>query len=721
MAIAFALRRFVVLLCTIQTLKTANGLLDVTVKEDTVKGTTLSTSLPAPGSGYGYVLFDGGDPEAANLFSVSTDGKITVKQKLNFVNGGKNSYELIVVKRKLGSNIDGTPDVVRVTIQDINNHDPVFKNSAYMGYISEGAAVGSPVLGLKDCFATDKDSSGITRYEIVDGNKDNIFVAKVKDISGLKLLVIETTRTIDREALGTTPFINLQVQAVDGGNPARRSSKTTISIQILDKNDNDPVFEKTDWRVTIQEDFTVMTSVLKVVATDNDAGSNKQLYYYFPDTQNDFIIDPYTGVIYVAAPLSHGKKSSYKMNVVVTDRAVDNPRTSTCTVHITLVKVPGYPKATAVNTAPYFSPPTYVIKVRDDLPVGAFVLLPRAFDKDGTGNNNGKLSFSMLAKSSTNPFTINPTSGAITVEKKLTPGKKPIEFTVKAEDGGASQTTATIKIEIKAIAKNNGPPKFVQSTIKVDLFDDASTTATVFTADAKDTDPVKYAIVGGSGLGRFKINEATGVVNPKVIFRATGTYDLYVEAKDQNQFQERSLMYAQINIKAHSAYPMFSKAMYEASVTEHEPVGTFVTAVYASFPDKTKTVRYTLEGDANEFKLDPTSGVVTTKVGLDYELITERRLTVKASVDGLKQTSDAILYVRVKNKNDEKPSFPDPNIALSVPENLGYIPSLVCLFAKDGDGPEQLKYSIKSGNVDNLFKIDPKTGKRQHLLYYFIS
>ena len=719
MAIGFALRIFIVLLFTTATLNTVNGLLDVTVKEDAGIGTTLSTSLPTPNSGYGYILFHGGDPEAAKLFGVSADGKITVKQKLKFVKGGKNSYELIVVKRKAGSNIDGTPDVVRVTIEDINNHDPEFKKTAYEGYISEGATVGSPVLGLKDCFATDADSSGVTRYEIVDGNKDNIFVAKVKDISGLKLLVIETTRTIDREALGTTPFINLKVQAVDGGNPARRSLKTTIRIEILDKNDNDPVFQKTDWRVTIQEDFAVMTSVLKVVATDSDAGSNKQLYYYFPDKQNDFIIDPYTGVIYVAAPLSHATKSSYRMNVVVTDRAVENPRTSTCTVHISLVQVPGYPKATAVNTAPYFSPPTYVIKVRDDLPVGAFVLLPRAFDKDGTGNNNGKLSFSMVSKSSTNPFAINPTSGAITVEKKLIPDKKPVEFSVRAEDGGTKQTTATIKIEIKAIAKNNGPPKFVQSTINVNLFDDASSTATVFTAEAKDTDPIKYAIVGGSGLGRFKINEATGIVSPKVIFRAIGTYDLYVEAKDQNQFQQSALMYAQINIKAHSAFPVFSQAMYEASVTEHEPVGTFVTAVHASFPDKTKTVKYTLDGGANEFKLDQTSGVVTTKTGLDYEFITERRLTVKASIDGLKQTSDAILYIHVKNKNDEKPSFPNPNIVLSVPENLGYIPSLVCLFARDGDGSDQLKYSIKSGNVDNLFKIDPKTGKRKLILFKF--
>lgn len=708
--------QLVVLLLLVQTFNVAKGLTRISVMEDAAVGRTLSPSLQAPLSGFSYVLFDGGDRKAGELFHVSSDGKITVKKKLNYVNGGKNIYDLVAVKRKVGSTIDGVPEIARITIKDVNDHDPIFKKTTYEGYISESAVVGSSVLGLKDCFATDQDSSSISRYEIVDGNKDNIFIAKVKDvpknnaIPPLKLLVIETTRTIDREALGATPFINLKVQAVDGGNPSRRSSQITVRIKVHDQNDNDPVFEMTDWRVTIQENVAVMTSVLKLVATDNDEGSNKQLYYYFPDVQNKFIIDPYTGVISVAAPLSHSTKSSYKMKVIVKDRAVEGPRNNTCTVHISLVKVVGYPTASAVNTAPRFSPPTYDIKVRGDLPIRAFVLLPRAMDSDGTGNNNGKLTFSMNSKSGTIPFDINPTSGAITVAKKLTPSKDPIEFTVTAQDGGFSTATASVKILVKAISKNKGPPKFTESTINTVLADDAIPTTVVFTAEAKDDDTVKYSLVGGTGLGRFKINEQTGIVTPKVLFRSFGTYDLYIEAKDQNPFELSSIMYARINIIGNSANPIFSHAMYEASVSEQEPAGVFVTSVYASFPDKTKTVRYSLTGDSAGFQIDPVSGVVTTEHSLDYELNHEKRLAVKASVGSPAKSAQAILNVVIKNKNDEKPFFSRPSIVLTVPENLGYIPSLVCLFADDADGPEDLVYSIKSGNTDNLFRIDPKTG-----------
>lgn len=700
----------VVIALLLQALDMAKGLTVVTVKEDAAFGSTLSTSLPKPDSGYGYTLFDGGDTTAAELFGVSSDGKITVKKKLRYFNRGKNTYELIAVKRKSGSTVDGTPEVARITVEDVNDHDPVFRKTEYNGYISESAVVGSSVLGLKDCFATDQDSSSITRYEITNGNKDNIFNAKIEDINGLKLLVIETTRTIDRESLGTTPSFNLTVRAVDGGNPERRSSDTIIRIRVLDENDNDPVFEKTDWRATIQENVAVKTSVIKVVAMDLDDGSNKQLYYYFPDLQDDFFIDPYTGEIFVATPLSYSRKSSYKMKVIVTDRAVENSRNSTCNVHVSLIDVPGYPTSSSENRAPQFSTPTYDIKVRGDLPVMAFVLLPMAIDKDGIGNSYGELTFSMTSKLSSNYFAINSKSGAITVANKLSPSKNPVEFTVKAEDGGSLTATANVKILIRAIDMNRGPPKFVRNTLNIDLADNASSSAIVFTAEAKDDDGVKYAIVSGTGLGRFKIDENTGVVTPKVIYRSVETYDLYIEARDQNQFAQSSMMYARINIKATSANPVFSNAMYEAIVGEQESAGTFVTAVHASFPDKTKTIRYELERDAIEFRIDPATGVVTTNRPIDHEHIIERRLTVTATVEGLNKKADALLDIRIRNKNDEKPMFPRPNIVLTVPENLGYIPSLVCMFAVDADGSEQLTYSIKSGNTDNLFRIDPKTG-----------
>ena len=701
--------KYIVLLFGLIASSFINGL-DINVREDATVGSTLPSSFPAPGSGFVYSVFGDGDHLASSLFGVSPSGKITVRKKLTYVNGGRNKYELIAVKRKDGTTIGGKAEVARISVIDVNDHVPVFKKSDYQGHIYEGSAAGSVVRGLEDCFATDQDSSGVAKYLITSGNDANLFAAKVKDISGLKLLQIVTIRSLDREALGNTP-ISLQVQAVDGGNPEKKSAIATIRIKVLDRNDNGPVFNETNWRATIQENSPVMTSVVKVKASDNDEGSNKQLYYYFPTEQDDFVIDPYTGVIYVAAPLSYNKQNSYNIKVSVTDRAVQDPKTSTSEVHISLVQVSNYPPASVTNTAPQFATSLYEIKVRGDLPLKAFVLLPRATDSDGIGNSNGRLTFSLSPVSTTNPFTVNPRSGAITVNKKLPATPTTVEFTVTAQDGGALKADTTVRIEIRAINQNKGPPEFKESTVNVDFVGDAD--KPVFTAVAVDSDNTAYSIVEGTGLGRFQINENTGVIKSKGAFKSLATYDLYIEAKDKNVFPMSSTMYARVNIKSSNhSNPVFTKAMYTGKIDEGEMSGSFVTAVRAEFPDPTKVVKYKVTNTAIGvgLMLDPNTGIVTTDRILDYELDQKKSLEIQAYVEGSAATASTLVEVYIQNKNDEDPYFPRSNINMQVPENLGYIPNLVCLFAIDGDGSETLSYSIKQGNTGDVFKIDPKTG-----------
>lgn len=689
----------------------AADLLNINVREDIAAGSVLKTSLKRPASGLAYNMFKGGDQTAIKLFDVSPTGKITVKQKLNYVVGKRNKFDLIAVKRNVSSKYGGFADVVRITVQDVNNHSPVFKKSEYSGHIPEGSSAGSPVQGLEDCFATDQDSIGISRYTITSGNEKNLFTAKIKDISGLKLLVIETKGAIDREALGATPFVDLHVKAEDGGSPARQSAATKIRIRILDKNDHPPVFDKTNWRATVQENAPVMSSVVKVHATDNDEGSNKQLYYYFPDQQDDFLIDPYTGVIYVAAPLKYDAKSTYKIKVIVTDRAVDNPLASSCTVDITLVDVPGYPTASSTNTAPTFEGAPYTVTIRGDFPIKSFVLLPRANDKDGIGNSNGRLTFSLTPQASSNPFVINPKNGVISVGRSLPVAKVPIEFNVIAQDGGALQATAKVIITIRAINRNKNAPILNPSTVNVNIMEDASTTTTVLQATATDTDAIEYLITGGTGLGRFSINENTGVVTPKVTFKSMGFYDLYIKARDKNQFRLSSTMYARINVKASNASsPKFSKAMYVAHVGEEEPSGTFVTAIFAEFPDTAKAVKYTVIKGDNALYFDHSTGIVSTMQKIDYEIDRKKSMEIDASVAGVSEKAKTIIDVQIVNKNDGSPVFPRARIEQRVPENMGYIPNFLCLFATDSDGSNHGSYSIKKGNIGNVFSIDEKTG-----------
>jgi hypothetical protein len=68
----------------------------------------------------------------------------------------------------------------------------------------------------------------------------------------------------------------LVVVASDNGNP-RLSSSATVRITVQDINDNEPVFEKTFYNVSLKENESDNLCFLKVVATDPDCGINSQV------------------------------------------------------------------------------------------------------------------------------------------------------------------------------------------------------------------------------------------------------------------------------------------------------------------------------------------------------------------------------------------------------------------------------------------------------------
>ena len=72
------------------------------------------------------------------------------------------------------------------------------------------------------------------------------------------------------------------VVASDNGNP-RLSSSATIRITVQDVNDNEPVFEKTFYNVSLKENESDNLCFLKVVATDPDCGVNSQVGITVPD------------------------------------------------------------------------------------------------------------------------------------------------------------------------------------------------------------------------------------------------------------------------------------------------------------------------------------------------------------------------------------------------------------------------------------------------------
>ena len=132
---------------------------------------------------------------------------------------------------------------------------------------------------------------------------------------------IKSSNNLDRE---TTSSYNLKITARDSGSPAK-SATADVKIVITDVNDNRPAFNRNPFRFQVQENIPAQTSIGKIVATDNDAGTNAQLEYSLVGSGGVVSVDT-NGDVKVAAQIDYEATKSYTYDIKVSDKG--NPKLS---------------------------------------------------------------------------------------------------------------------------------------------------------------------------------------------------------------------------------------------------------------------------------------------------------------------------------------------------------------------------------------------------------
>lgn len=97
--------------------------------------------------------------------------------------------------------------------------------------------------------------------------------------------------TLDRE---TKDYYELKVIATDNGSPAK-SATTKVLINVLDANDNDPMFAKEFYEFRVEENLKRGTIIGTVSAEDADAGLNAAIRYSLIPSNSSFQINTLTG------------------------------------------------------------------------------------------------------------------------------------------------------------------------------------------------------------------------------------------------------------------------------------------------------------------------------------------------------------------------------------------------------------------------------------------
>ena len=135
--------------------------------------------------------------------------------------------------------------------------------------------------------------------------------------------VVTTNQQFDREQSGR---YSVTGTASDRGNPSL-SAKVTITVAIVDQNDQPPVFAKRTYTANVAEDAAIGTSITDLSASDGDIGDNARLDYFVSsgDTAHNFRMETVYGgsnygILELAGKLDYETKKSYTIKVTATDR-----------------------------------------------------------------------------------------------------------------------------------------------------------------------------------------------------------------------------------------------------------------------------------------------------------------------------------------------------------------------------------------------------------------
>ncbi|XP_012717208.2 protocadherin Fat 2 [Fundulus heteroclitus] len=632
----------------------------------------------------------------------SSTGALTLERELDFER--RRAYNLTVravdhgLPRSLSSSC-----FVEIEVLDVNEnlHKPVFTEFVYEAAVMEDAAVGTSVVTVS---ASDKDvgQDGVLRYHISDGSRLGVF--SIDEETG----VIRTAEKLDREMV---QHYWLSVYVTDLGTEPL-ISWTQVFLEVLDVNDNAPELSQPVYFASIQENMDKRTSVVKVLATDVDSSSQGKLSFQMLESHRTYFdVDPKTGVISTRSALNREEKPEHSIEVIVSDNGSPSLK-STATVVIQVLD--------KNDNGPKFTDKFFEVKMLEQHKDDGKREVCRVVAQDDDEGSNAAIIY-RLKNGTDEQFQIDPLTGAITSHGDFWAGNDSI-LTIEATDQGSPPRSSSTRLKIKWVRRpppSRRPITFDESHLNNAILETDSVSHMVGIVET-DTDwPLLwFNIVGGDEDKDFDIQRNTGIIKVARKLNASrrSNYNLTVEVTDGHQKATTQAHIRVLDINEHR--PFFLKPLYEVRVPEDTAPWKDILQISAQDDDTNSMLVFSIQSSLHPdstkfFHLDPRSGVLVMTEKLDFEMISVHTLIIMVRDQGLPvKRNFAKVVIHVEDCNDHSPVFLSPRYEASI-SNLAPVGSEVVrvkALDKDMGSNADISYSLHSGNIDNIFSINPELG-----------
>lgn len=538
---------------------------------------------------------------------------------------------------------------------------------------------------------------------------------------------------------------------------------TTVIVDIVDCNNHAPVFNRSSYEGTFDENIPPGTSVLTVTAIDQDHGDNGHVTYSIVGPKTvPFSIDPYLGVISTTKPMDYElMKRIYAFRVRASDWGSPFRQEKEVSVSLRLKNLN--------DNEPMFEEVNCTVSLRQDAPVGKSIMAVSAIDMDELQN----LRYEIVSGNEQDYFYLNHFSGVISLKRSFMnlTAVRPTNYSLKitASDGKNYASPTTLKVtvvkdphsEVPVRCDKTGVLTHITKTIlqsaglqgqelgeeefaslsnyqinyhapqfedhfpqSIDILEQVPINTPLARLAATDPDAgfhgsLVYVIADGNEEGCFDIELKTGLltVAAPLDYETTSFYVLNVTVYDLGTPQKSSWKLLTVTVKDwNDNPPRFPPGGYQLTISEDTDVGTTIAELKTKDADSedNRRVRYTLLTPTEKFSLHPLTGELVVTGHLDRESEARYILKVEARdqpMNGHQLFSVTDLIITLEDTNDNPPQCITEHSRLKVPEDMPLGTVLTFLDASDPDlGPAgEVRYTLVD-DVHGTFRVEPMTG-----------
>ncbi|XP_059919759.1 protocadherin alpha-C2-like [Gadus macrocephalus] len=389
---------------------------------------------------YSYSLYT--SEKTQEMFNLNpSNGELTVKGMLNYEDFRIYDMEIRAIDK--GANALSGQCKIRILVEDMNDNHPEISIKSFQSPIKENAELGTVIAVVS---VSDKDSGDNGKIDLtIPAN----LPFKLKESSG-NFFELVVSESLDREK---APEYEITFTVTDRGSPPL-SDNETMTLELLDVNDNVPQFPQSFYTIRVMENNAPGALLDTLTAYDPDLHENQYLVYFIIEREIAntsmsmlFSISPENGKLYALKTFDHEIEKEFLFHIEARDSGVP-PLSSNVTVHIIIVD---QNDNTPVIVSPWRAHGSVVEeKIPRSTDKGSLVSKVIAIDGDSVLNS--RITYQFLQVTDATLFSLDQYNGEIRTMRMFSYRDPRLQrLVVVAKDNGEPALSATVTIKLSTV------------------------------------------------------------------------------------------------------------------------------------------------------------------------------------------------------------------------------------------------------------------------------